>query len=138
MTRVIIDSGPLFALFAEADRWHEWSRQNVSHLREPLLTCESVVSETAFLIRTENGDPQLLLKAIGEGILEIAFDLRREVRDLAVLMKRYRDVPISLADACLIRMSEIFADSRVMTADRDFLIYRRFGRQMIPVTTPWE
>ena len=138
MTRFIIDSGPLFALFAEKDRWHDWSRQSVAHLREPLLTCESVVSETGFLIRRKAGDPQLVLNVIHDGLLEIGFDLSREVRELLVLMKRYQDVPISIADACLIRMTEVFSDCRLLTTDRNFSIHRRFARQAIPPLTPWQ
>ena len=138
MTRVLLDSGPLFAFFSENDEWYHWSREQLFHLSSPPLTCESVISEAAFLIRRRSGDPEVLLRAVRDGHIQISCDLSREVRDIVVLMKRYRDVPISLADACLVRMSEIYPDCRLITTDRDFLMYRRFGRQMIPSVTPWD
>lgn len=51
-------------------------------------------------------------------------------------MRRYADVPMSLADACLVRMSELSDDASVLTLDSDFRIYRRLGRQAIPLLTP--
>jgi len=51
-------------------------------------------------------------------------------------MKKYRNVPMSLADACLVRMTEIAADPILMTTDSDFRLYRRHGRQVVPCVTP--
>ena len=52
------------------------------------------------------------------------------------LLRRYRNVPMSLADACLVRLSELYGDCAVLTLDSDFRIYRRHGRQVIPVLAP--
>jgi predicted nucleic acid-binding protein len=138
MTRFLVDSGPLFAFFSEDDQWHEWSREQLFRISSPPLTCESVISEATFLIHRRAGDPEVLLRAVRDGHIRVSFDLNQEVREIVVLMKRYRDIPISLADACLVRMSELYPDCRLITTDRDFLIYRRFGRQMIPSITPWD
>jgi hypothetical protein len=70
------------------------------------------------------------------GALEIGFDLRVQLDPVLDLMRKYRDVPASVADACIVRMTEIEADVTVLTTDRDFPIYRRHGRQVIPAAMP--
>jgi len=66
----------------------------------------------------------------------VAFRLEPESESVAALMRRYADLPMSLADACLVRMSELNRDCRVLTTDSDFKLYRRFGRQVIPLLCP--
>jgi hypothetical protein len=66
----------------------------------------------------------------------VEFQASSHVRSLAALIAKYSNVPMSLADACLVRMTELHEDSVVMTLDGDFLIYRRHGRQAIPVLMP--
>jgi len=70
------------------------------------------------------------------GALVPAFDLSAELSRVLNLMQKYDDVPMSLADACLVRMTETFADPVLLTTDRDFLVYRRHGRQVVPVAIP--
>ena len=78
-------------------------------------------------------DPLLLLE---RGVLRLAFDLSDNVRQVRALMKRYGNVPMSLADTCLARMSELVTGSTVLTLDGDFRIYRRHRRQKIPLLMP--
>jgi predicted nucleic acid-binding protein len=61
-----------------------------------------------------------------------------QAKSLANLLTKYANVPISLADACLVRMSELHENSVVFTFDRDFKLYRRHGRQVIPTLMPPE
>jgi predicted nucleic acid-binding protein len=71
------------------------------------------------------------------GDLEISFDLASNSVEVLALAKKYRDQKMDLADACVVRMSELFPDSVVFTVDRtDFLVYRRHGRQAIPCLFP--
>jgi hypothetical protein len=72
------------------------------------------------------------------GALKVVFALDDEMESISRLMSRYEDDGISLADACLVRMSEIHPRCQVMTIDRDFLIYRREGRRTIPLIAPFE
>ena len=65
------------------------------------------------------------------------FDLHAEYRAVRDLMRRYRELPMSFADACLVRMAEIHSDGVVWTLDRDFHVYRRHRRQTIPLVTPF-
>ena len=65
-----------------------------------------------------------------------AFDLAEELGNILKLMEKYEEVPMSLADACLVRMSEKLADPVILTTDADFRVYRRHGRQIVPCLTP--
>jgi len=102
----------------------------------PLLTCEAVVSETCFLLRHARGGPSAVLELLDRGALRIAFRLEDNVGAVGRLMARYASVPMSLADACLVRMAEAHPDSRVLTLDRDFRLYRKHGRHAIPAIMP--
>jgi predicted nucleic acid-binding protein len=136
VSRIIADTGPLVAFLQENDAHSEWTRQTFDRLTAPFLTCESVISEACFLVGRMGGDPNDLLDLVARGLIELRFDLRHEVERVRALMKRYRSVPMSLADACLVRMSEQTPACRVVTFDRDFRIYRRHDRRPIPVLMP--
>jgi hypothetical protein len=66
-----------------------------------------------------------------------AFDLGDELERVLNLMQKYVSVPMRLADACLVRMSETLADPVILTTDADFRIYRRHSRQVVPCVTPY-
>jgi predicted nucleic acid-binding protein len=79
-------------------------------------------------------DPRFAL--LERGVIRIALNVREEQADLRALMRRYRNRPMSLADACLVRLSELQTDGEVFTLDSDFRIYRRHGNKVIPVLMP--
>jgi predicted nucleic acid-binding protein len=66
----------------------------------------------------------------------VAFDLGKDVDPVLKLMQKYSDVPMSLADACLVRMTETLSDPVILTTDADFRVYRRHGRQVVPCLLP--
>lgn len=134
--RVLIDTGPLVAYLNRADHHHDWANSRLAEILPPLLTCEAVLAETCFILAKYTGGPAAVLELLARGAVQIAFSLQREIEPVSRLMTRYADVPISLADASLVRMSEIFADSTTLTLDGDFRIYRRNGRQAIPLIIP--
>lgn len=136
MTRIIVDTGPLVAYFNRGDRWHRWVREQMTALTPPLVTCEPVIAEACFLIRRAGGDPADLVGKIGPGLLEIGIDLEEDAASVRALMQRYADTPMSLADACLVRLAERIPDCRMFTLDSDFAHYRRHGRHVIPLLTP--
>lgn len=136
MTRTLLDTGPLVAFLNRNDHWHEWARAQMGALPPPLLTCEPVLTEACFLIQRNGGQPAEVLKKVQAGVLAVALDLQTEAAALEALMRRYEDTPMSLADACLVRLSELHTDCQVFTLDRDFRRYRRHGRQVIPLVTP--
>ncbi len=136
MTRIIIDTGPLVAYFNRRDRWHRWVADQMAALNPPLVTCEPVLTEACFLIQRSGGRPVDLIRKIAQRSLEIGIDLEEDASGIESLMERYADTPMSLADACLVRMTERFPDCRLFTLDSDFARYRRNGRQLIPLLRP--
>ncbi len=137
MTRTIVDTGPLVAYCADKEEHHSWAVRQLQTLRPPLLTCEAVLAEADYVARSRGYDPAVLYQWIGGGAIEIPFRLQEESADVAALLRRYRDQDMQLADACLVRMSELFRDCRLLTLDtEDFKIYRRFDRLVIPLIAP--
>jgi predicted nucleic acid-binding protein len=131
---IILDTGPIVALLNRRDAFHKWAREELARDRAPYVTCEAVVTEACHLLRHEGCD---LVIELGErGFFTTSFVLGSEWRHVRALVKRYADVPMSLADACLVRMSELDSSARVMTLDSDFRMYRRNGRQVIPMIAP--
>jgi uncharacterized protein len=135
--QTILDSGPLVAFYDRKDAGHQWADRQMSSLQPPLLTCEPVLTEACFLLQRGGGSPNVVLKAVRTGILKIAIEVEAEASGIEALMERYADVPMSLADACLVRLSEMHRDCRLITLDQHFRRYRRHGRQVIPVIAPW-
>jgi predicted nucleic acid-binding protein len=133
---VVVDAGPVVAWLNRRDAQHAWAKAEFGRLRPPLLTCEPVLAEAAFLVQRSGGDPGAVLALVVKGVLRVALPLQDEAAHLHTLMRRYRNVPMSLADACLVRLSELVDDVAVMTLDEDFRIYRRRGRQVIPISAP--
>lgn len=137
MTRgVIVDTGPLVAFLSKRDTWHDWAVAQLSAIEPPIETCEAVVSEAAFLLRADPRGSDALLELVERNLVICAFHLDDALEHVRRLMKRYQDVPMSLADACLVRMTEERRASKVLTLDSDFRRYRRLGRQVIPLITP--
>ena len=136
MSAILADAGPLVAFLDRRDQHHEWSKRQFARFTEPLLTCEAVVAEALFLLRRGGISPEPLLKLVTRQLLLPAFRLELEATSILELMQRYRNVPMSLADACLVRMSEIHEGSSVFTLDSDFTIYRKARRRVIPLLCP--
>ncbi len=134
--KVLLDAGPLVALVNSDDQWHEWARSQFAEIEPPLLTCESVLSEACFLARRANGAVDHVLALKERGVIRLDFALKEHFDEVAALMRRYAKVPMSLADAYLVRMSELIVGTVVLTLDRDFRIYRRHHRQKIPLRMP--
>lgn len=94
------------------------------------------MTEAAFLLKREGGEPDALFALLERGVIRIALGVQEEQADPRQLMRRYRNRPMSLADACLVRLSEIHTAGEVFTLDSDFRIYRRHGNRVIPVLMP--
>ena len=133
---VIIDTGPLVAFLNRRDEWHDWAVAQFSRITPPMLTCEAVLSEAAFLLRRDHAGVDGLLQLVERRLVVPDFRLDEEIDDVRRLMKRYANVPMSLADACLVRMTESNGRASVCTLDDDFRTYRKMGRQVIPLIAP--
>lgn len=131
----IADSGFLVAFANRGDRHHRWAVSIAERVTEPLLTCEAVLAEAASHLRSV----PLVLAMQREGLVELAFECRANLIQLAALAQRYADRHPDLADLCLVRMSELHPRHSVITVDRaDFRVYRRNKREVIPLVCPPE
>lgn len=118
------------------DRHNTWAKEQFQKLAPPLLTCEPVLAETMFLLRRFPLAQDAILRMVEAGVLHVAFSLAQEIRAVRRLVAKYADVPMSLSDACLVRMAELHANHPVCTLDSDFLVYRLHGRKQIPLLHP--
>jgi predicted nucleic acid-binding protein len=134
VSSVLADSSFLIALLNERDADHQWAVTQAHQLPPPWKTCEAVLSEAFHLLR-QKGMPALagLIEAEAVGT---AFQLAEHWQEVISLMKKYANVPMSLADACLVRMSEVMSNPVILTTDSDFRIYRRHTRQTVPCVMP--
>jgi uncharacterized protein len=132
----LVDTGPLVAFLNRRDKYHAWAKERLQETEPPLLSCEAVLSEACFLLRGYERGPEAVIDLVERGLLAVALDVEREAAPLKLLLSRYAEVPMSLADACLVRMSELYPDSALLTLDSDFMIYRRNRRATIPILMP--
>ena len=129
----IADTGFLVAFGNRRDSHHAWALEVARRVTEPLLTCDAVIAEAAFHLRSAS----LVLAFIQEGLVRPAFVLADHLARLAELASRYADRAPDLADLCLIRMSELHPRHPVITTDlADFKVYRRGRREAIPLIHP--
>jgi predicted nucleic acid-binding protein len=131
---VLVDSGFLVALLSRRDGNHRWAAAQSQRFPPPWSTCEAVLSE-AFHLLAAPGGPALSALLRRRAVLP-GFALRDEMERVLQLVEKYADVPMSLADACLVRMTESLADPVLLTTDTDFRIYRRHSRQAVPCVIP--
>jgi predicted nucleic acid-binding protein len=136
--RVVLDAGPLVALIDRDDQYNAWALDQTRALGSgtQLITCEAVIAEAYHLVSRVPHGMQGLLRFLEEGVLRLDFSLSEQFPAVASLMRKYQDVPMSLADACLGRMAERHDGARVFTLDSDFKFYRRHGRHSIPLIAP--
>lgn len=129
----IADTGFLVAFANRRDKHHDWAVELAKGISSPLLTCEAVLAETAFHL----GSVPLVVAMIRDGLATVAFDLATHLEAIGVLATRYRDRKPDLADLCLIRMSELFPKHSLLTVDeKDFRVFRRNKREVIPILCP--
>ena len=132
---VLVDAGFVVALLSRRDEHHHWAVSQARRLPPPWSTCESALSE-AFYLLGPKGAPGLVAM-LRRRALAVAFDADANLEAVVRLMEKYADLPAGLADAGLVRMTEIMADPVVLTTDADFRVYRRHGRQTVPCVTPF-
>lgn len=136
MAAAIVDTGPLVAFFDRAERHHRWVAERIEELEAPLLVCEPVLAEAMYLLARFAGAQDALFRLLDNGALRIAFRIEENVEALRKLHRKYRDRPMSLADACIVRMAEIHERHAVLTLDSDFSVYRKHGRVPLALIHP--
>ena len=129
----LLDAGPLIAALNRRDRYHRWASETLKRLGPPFYSCPEVVAEAAAM----TGQPAAIVEMIHAEEIVLAFDLSEQTAGVLSLLKKYADRQMDLADACMVRMTELTRDCQVVTVDReDFSVYRRNGRDLIPIIAP--
>jgi predicted nucleic acid-binding protein len=136
-TKVLLDAGPLIGYLNRKDQHHGWAVESWAALTEPLWTCEAVLSEAIFNLQAEGMPLGSILHYLEIGVIRLDFSVEENRPDVLTLLHKYADQPMSLADACLVRMAELNDHCQIFTTDKDFLFYRRKGRSIIPLLAPF-
>ena len=134
--RAIVDTGPLVTFFNRAEQHHRWAADRIAEIDRPLLICEPVITETLFLLARFSRPRDALFGLLQNGAIRLAFQLSDHAVAVHRLMDKYRDTPMSLADACVVRMAEMYDEHSVLTLDSDFTAYRKHGRMLVPPIYP--
>jgi predicted nucleic acid-binding protein len=124
---VLLDTGCIVGLLDRSEEHHDACVEAVSALEDPLVTCEAVVAESCYLLRNLRGAPEAVLENVERDAFLVPFRLKASTSRVIHLMKKYRDVPMDFADACLVSLAESLQTARILTLDRDFRFYR-WGR----------
>lgn len=136
MKRVIFDTGPLVAWLCPRDEHHGWVRHEFQHVAAGSLICEAVLAEACHLVAKEVVSHWRLIEFVRRVRLQ-PVSLANELEALGALLKRYADVPMDFADACVVRLAELHPGTTVCTTDSDFRFYRMNERQVIPLLAPF-
>jgi uncharacterized protein len=131
---VIVDAAFLVSVLNRRETNHRWAATQSRRLPLPWKTCDAVLSETFHILAANSAKrlPSLLRRRA----LICAFHSGQEIDHVVGLMAKYADVPMSFADACLVRMTELLTEPVVLTLDSRFRIYRRHENKPIPCVMP--
>lgn len=135
MPGLLLDTGPLVSYLCPRDAYHDWALAEFAAAEAPFLTCEPALTEACFLVARARLSPGRVLELVARGVVRLGLDLADELRPVQALMQRYANVPMSLADACLVRMAER-TSLPICTLDSDFTIYRAQGRGTLQLVSP--
>jgi predicted nucleic acid-binding protein len=132
----LLDTGPLVAYLDRKDLRHEWAEKVMGDLPGPFLSCEAVLAEACHLLKHVDQAPAKAVHLVATRAVLLPIWFEEEAGALRELMEHYADVPMSFADACLVRMTELLPRTAVITMDRDFLVYRKNRREAIATVMP--
>lgn len=138
MPAAIVDTGPLVAFLDSRERHHAWAVAQIEELESPLLVCEPVLAEAMYLIAHLEKAQAALFRFLENGALRIGLQIGEHVTALRALHRKYRDVPMSLADACVVRMAELNDRHAIFTLDSDFAVYRKHRHEPLCLIRPQE
>lgn len=127
MKPVLLDTGVIVALLDRSEKRHKACAAAVQEVEAPLITCEAVIAESCYLLRSLAGASEAVVANVAAGIFQIPFQLSQEAAAVQQVLRKYRDRRIDLADSCLIHLADEFGTGDILTLDGDFSIYR-WGR----------
>ena len=124
MTPVLLDTGVIVALLDKSEQYHKRCVASLAALEAPLITCEAVIAESCYLLRKNKAAPAAVLENVESASFLLPYRLTGRATKLMKLLNKYANVPMGFADGCLVDMAGEFQTGRILTLDRDFLIYR--------------
>lgn len=117
------------ALLDRSERHHVLCVDTLSDLTGSLVTCEAVVAEACYLLRNMPGAPEAVIRNVANGVFQTPVRLADRAVSIEKLLKKYRNVPMDLADACIVDLADQIGTGRILTLDRDFEVYRWRSRR---------
>jgi predicted nucleic acid-binding protein len=133
---IIADTGPIVALINPRDQHHQWARSAIRQINEPMLTCDAVLSEALFLVFGVPNGIRRFTEMLVSGAIQSDFASAANFRELTALIRKYKSLPMSFADACLVRLAELHDGASVLTVDSHFQVYRKNGDQPLSLVMP--
>ena len=127
--RVVIDAGPLVALFDGNDQHHPPAMRFIQTLRDELVSNLAVVTETAYLLSFSLKAQTDFLTWVRDGALTLVETELADFERIIELMQKYADRPMDFTDASLVTLCERLGVRDVASVDRDFTIYRYRNRE---------
>jgi len=131
--KILIDSGPLIALFDSSDKYHQKSVDFIKRNKYPLITTIASITETLHLLDFNRNAQIDFLDWIGKGGVEVYDIQNKDFHRLKELTEKYHDLPMDFADSCLVYIAEQLNINTVATIDRDFTVYRIKGRKKFEI-----
>ena len=129
MKAALLDTGVIVALLDRDERHHLQCVEVVSDIVGPLVTCEAVIAEACYLMRRTHGAPEAIIKNVANGVFQTPVRLVDRAASIEKLLRKYRDVPIDLADASLVDLADQIDTGQILTLDSDFEVYRWRSRR---------
>ena len=129
MNRILIDSGPLIALFDSSDKYHKKTVEFIRTNQAPLITTIASITETLHMLDFNRNAQLDFIEWVNRGGVEIANITNTDFRRIKELTEKYRDLPMDFADSCLVLLAEKVGLNTIATIDRDFSIYRIKGKK---------
>jgi predicted nucleic acid-binding protein len=120
----LVDTGAIVALLDRSEHHHKHCAGAIGEIEAPLLTCEAVIAETCYLLREIKNAVDAVLENVEKGVFLVPYRVTGKTFGLRRLLKKYAEVPMDFADACLVGMANEYQTGRILTLDRDFRIYR--------------
>jgi len=141
--RIITDTGFLVCYIDRADQYYQWAIKRAQIHKPPFYSCEAVIGEAAYLLYSKAGVQAVarLLDLLEAGLIKIDFRVENHANRITTLLQRYENLPMDYADACVVVMAEQekYREHLILTTDdKDFRIYRRNGRELLIIDTPFE
>ncbi|MBI5593072.1 MAG: PIN domain-containing protein [Deltaproteobacteria bacterium] len=133
MKKILIDSGPLIALFDATDKYHHDAVNFIRTNKYPLVTTLASITETLHLLDFNRNAQIDFLEWVHRGAVELQNIENNDFKRLKELTGKYRDLPMDFADSCLVYLAEKLNLNTIATIDRDFTIYRIQGRRKFKI-----